>query len=115
MSNLKRKPLIFMTSRPSKMPVMLKLKTSLKDSLASAANYISKIGWKKNEPCFYQVKLNKKVKKKYINSSARNIKKRLKMCILISQEMEHMLDNFYHLDILEGETSSFMWFYGIQT
>ena len=57
----------------------IELKTSLKDSLASAANYISKIGWKKNEPCFYRVKLTKKIKKKYINLSARNIKNRLKV------------------------------------
>ena len=57
----------------------IELKTSLKDSLASAANYISRIGWKKNEPCFYRVKFTKKIKKKYINLSARNIKNRLKI------------------------------------
>ena len=57
----------------------IELKTSLKDSLASAANYISSIGWKKNEPCFYRVKFTKKIKKKYINLSARNIKNRLKI------------------------------------
>jgi len=55
----------------------IELKKSLKDSLASAANYINKIGWKKNQPCFYKVKLTKKIKKKYINSSARNISYRL--------------------------------------
>ena len=38
----------------------IELKTSLEDSLASAANYINKIGWKKDEPCFYRVKLTKK-------------------------------------------------------
>ena len=57
----------------------IELKTSLKDSLASAANYMSRIGWKKNEPCFYRVKFTKKIKKKYINLSARNIKNRLKI------------------------------------
>ena len=55
----------------------IELKTSLIDSVASAANYISSIGWKKNEPCFYRVKLTKKINKKYINSSARNIKNKL--------------------------------------
>ena len=55
----------------------IELKNSLIDSAASAANYIHKIGWKKGEPCFYPVKLNKKLNKKYINSSARNIKNRL--------------------------------------
>ena len=55
----------------------IELKTSIFDSLASAANYISKIGWKFDEPCFYRVKLNKDIHKRYINSSARNIKNRL--------------------------------------
>ena len=55
----------------------IELKSSLKDSLASAANYISRIGWKKGEPCFYRVKLTDKIKKKYINSSARKIENRL--------------------------------------
>ena len=57
----------------------IELKTSLEDSLASAANYINKIGWKKGEPCFYRVKLTKKVNKKYINLSARNITHKLKI------------------------------------
>ena len=57
----------------------IELKKSLRDSAASAANYINKIGWKKDEPCFYRVKLEKKINKKYINSSARNIKNRLKI------------------------------------
>jgi len=57
----------------------IELKKSLRDSLASAANYINKIGWKKNEPCFIRVQLNNKIKEKYINSSARNIKNRLKV------------------------------------
>ena len=57
----------------------IELKKSLRDSAASAANYINKIGWKKGEPCFYRVKLEKKINKKYINSSARNIKNRLKI------------------------------------
>ncbi len=57
----------------------IELKDSLKDSVASAANYINKIGWKKNEPCYVRVKLNKKIKNKYINISARNIKNKLKI------------------------------------
>jgi membrane-bound lytic murein transglycosylase B len=57
----------------------IELKKSLEDSLASAANYINKIGWKNGEPCFYRVKLNNKIKKKYLNSSARNISNRLKI------------------------------------
>lgn len=57
----------------------IELKKSLNDSLASAANYINKIGWKKNEPCFYRVKLTKKINEKYINFSARKIKNKLKI------------------------------------
>ena len=57
----------------------IELKTSLNDSLASAANYINKIGWKKGQPCFFHVKLTNKIKNKYINSSARNISNRLKI------------------------------------
>ena len=50
------------------------------DSFASAANYIKKIGWKKNEPCFYKVKLKKDIPKTYLNNSARKLtnKKKLK-------------------------------------
>ena len=57
----------------------IELKISLADSLASAANYINKIGWEKGQPCFYRVKLTKKVKKKYINLSARKISHKLKI------------------------------------
>ena len=57
----------------------IELKDSLDDALASAANYINKIGWKINEPCFYKVKLTKNINKKYINLSARKIKNKLKI------------------------------------
>ena len=57
----------------------IELKVSLADSLASAANYINKIGWEKGQPCFYRVKLTKKMKKKYINLSARKISHKLKI------------------------------------
>ena len=55
----------------------IELKDSLDDALASAANYINKIGWRINEPCFYKVKLTKNINKKYINLSARKIKNKL--------------------------------------
>ena len=57
----------------------IELKSSLDDSLASAANYINRIGWKKGQPCFYRVKLTNKIKKKYVNSSARKISNRLRI------------------------------------
>ena len=50
------------------------------DSFASAANYLSKMGWKKNQPCFKKVTLKANVPEKILNTSARNInnKKKLK-------------------------------------
>jgi membrane-bound lytic murein transglycosylase B len=53
---------------------------SIKDSFASAANYINKIGWKKNQPCFIKVNLTKNVPKNFLNTSAKKIhhKKSLK-------------------------------------
>ena len=55
----------------------IELKSSLSDALASAANYINRIGWKKGQPCYYRVKLSNDIKKKYMNSSARKISHRL--------------------------------------
>ena len=47
---------------------------NIEDSFASAANYLNKIGWEKNSPCFTKVDLKKNIPNKYLNSSARNIK-----------------------------------------
>ncbi len=51
----------------------------VEDSFASAANYLKKIGWKKNTPCFLKIELKDNIPKKYLNSSARKIenKKRI--------------------------------------
>ena len=51
-----------------------------KDAYASAANYLKKIGWKVNQPCFYQINLSNKIPKKYLNVSAKKLhdKKKLK-------------------------------------
>jgi len=48
------------------------------DSFASAANYLNKIGWKKNEPCFLQINLNQNIPKKFLNTSAKKIKHKKK-------------------------------------
>ena len=48
------------------------------DSFASAANYLNKIGWKKNEPCFFQIDLNENIPKKLLNTSAKKIKHKKK-------------------------------------
>ena len=46
---------------------------STKDSFASAANYINKIGWKKNQPCFIRVNLTDNVPKELLNTSAKKL------------------------------------------
>ena len=50
----------------------------VEDSFASAANYINKIGWKKNQPCFYKIKLKKNIPSKYLNTSAKKINNKRK-------------------------------------
>ena len=52
---------------------------NIEDSFASAANYLNKIGWKKDTPCYTKIKLNDDIPKKYLNSSARNIKNKKKV------------------------------------
>ncbi len=47
---------------------------NIEDSFASAANYLSKIGWKTNTPCYSKIELIETIPNKYLNSSARNIK-----------------------------------------
>jgi len=51
----------------------------IEDSFASAANYINKIGWKRNKPCFAKVNLSDKTPLKLLNTSARNIKNKKKL------------------------------------
>ena len=75
----------------------IELKESLNDSFASAANYINKIGWKKNESCFTRVMLTKNIKEKYINYSARDISNRLS----ISKWKELGLINFDGSELAE--------------
>ena len=49
------------------------------DSFASAANYLNKIGWKTDQPCFYKVELKDSVPKKYLNTSAKKIHNKKKL------------------------------------
>ncbi len=52
---------------------------SNEDSFASAANYINKLGWKKNNPCFYKIELKSNIPSKYLNTSAKKIKNKKKL------------------------------------
>jgi len=55
---------------------------SIEDSFASAANYLNKIGWNNNAPCFYKVELINETPHKYLNTSAKQIKHKNKISYL---------------------------------
>ena len=55
---------------------------STKDSFASAANYINKIGWKKNQPCFIKVKLKENIPNNILNTSAKKLHNKNKFKVL---------------------------------
>ena len=68
------------------------------DAYASAANYLSKIGWKDDQPCFYKINLSKEIPKKYLNVSAKNLhdKKNLRYFrkyISNNQNLDKKFDN----------------------
>ena len=50
------------------------------DAYASAANYLNKIGWKKNDLCFKKIELDENIPIKFLNVSARKLhsKKKIK-------------------------------------
>ena len=52
---------------------------NIEDSFASAANYLNKIGWKKNTPCYTKISLKSDIPEKYLNSSAKQIKNKKKV------------------------------------
>ena len=49
------------------------------DAYASAANYLEKIGWKTNEPCFYKISLSERTPSKYLNISAKKLHSKKKL------------------------------------
>jgi membrane-bound lytic murein transglycosylase B len=70
---------------------------SIKDSFASAANYINKIGWKKKEPCFVKVKLSADTPKKLLNTSAKKIHSKIKI-----KRLKNYIINYKELNIDES-------------
>ena len=52
---------------------------NIEDSFASAANYLSNLGWNDNTPCFYRINLNENIPDKYLNTSAKKIKNERKV------------------------------------
>jgi membrane-bound lytic murein transglycosylase B len=67
------------------------------DSFASAANYLKTIGWKKNQPCYYKIELKNNIPKKYLNSSARNIKNKKKISYF-----KKYIANYNNINIYEN-------------
>ena len=70
---------------------------STEDSFASAANYINKLGWKKNNPCFYKIKLKENTPAKYLNTSAKKIKNKKKV-----KYFKKYIINYENLNINEN-------------
>ena len=64
------------------------------DSFASAANYINKIGWKIDQPCFYKVELKNNIPKKYLNTSAKKIHNKKKLFYF-----EKYIHNYNEIDL----------------
>ena len=68
------------------------------DAYASAGNYLDNMGWKQNTHCFYKIRLNENIPKKYLNVSAKklNNKKKLKFFkkfIKNNQQIESIDEN----------------------
>ena len=52
---------------------------SIEDSFASAANYLNKLGWKKNKPCYLKIELNNNVPLHLLNVSAKKLTNKRKI------------------------------------
>ena len=59
------------------------------DSFASAANYLNKIGWNKNQPCFIKVELLSNTPKKILNTSAKKLNNKMQFKYL----KKYIVDN----------------------
>tara|TARA_B100000963_G_C22575789_1_gene648348 strand:- start:516 stop:1517 length:1002 start_codon:yes stop_codon:yes gene_type:complete len=49
------------------------------DAYASAGNYLNNMGWNTNDHCFYKIRLNEKIPKKYLNVSAKKLVNKRKL------------------------------------
>ncbi len=71
---------------------------NIEDSFASAANYLSNLGWSDNTPCFYRINLNENIPDKYLNTSAKEIKNERKVKYLkIYLKNSSFLDKYDNL------------------
>ncbi len=71
---------------------------NIEDSFASAANYLNKIGWDNNTPCFFKVELINETPSEYLNTSAKQIKHKHKISYLKKYiKNTEILNNFDNL------------------
>jgi len=69
-----------------------------KDSFASAANYLNKLGWINSNPCFYKITLKNNIPDKYLNISAKKIHSSKKVIYLKKYIKDsNFLDNYNNL------------------
>tara|TARA_S200000501_G_C20808832_1_gene737448 strand:+ start:446 stop:1444 length:999 start_codon:yes stop_codon:yes gene_type:complete len=73
------------------------------DSFASAANYLNKIGWIKNDHCFYEVKLSNDVPPDILNTSAKKIKYKKKFKVY-----KKYIKNISDLSVSDDVTIAFI-------
>ena len=67
------------------------------DAYASAANYLKKIGWKKDKPCFYKINLRNEIPKKYLNVSAKKLSFKKKLSFF-----KKYIENYDDLNFLKS-------------
>ena len=74
---------------------------NIEDSFASAANYLSNLGWNDNTPCFYRINLNENIPDKYLNTSAKKIKHERKV-----KYLKNYIQNSSFLDKYDNLTAA---------
>ena len=74
---------------------------NIDDSFASAANYLSNLGWNDNTPCFYRINLNENIPDKYLNTSAKKIKHERKV-----KYLKNYIKNSSFLDKYDNLTAA---------
>ena len=70
-------------------------------SIASAANYLTQIGWKKNELCYIKINLKDNIPNKYLNSSAKKIKNHTKF-----KKLKKFIKNYENYNFSENIISA---------
>ena len=71
------------------------------DAYASASNYLSQIGWKSEQPCYYKIDLSEEVPSKFLNISAKKLhdKKKLKSFRKYIKNNNEINDRYNNLNV----------------